>query len=77
MPPRKVDAEKLAAAKPLLQSIVKKDMAQLQQYMTKVNGLLKSPEAVALRICECCIQLTRPGDGGIVEKQGGAVARKR
>jgi hypothetical protein len=76
MPPKKVDADKLAAAKPLLESIVKKDMAQLQQYITKVNGLLKSPEAVALRICECCIQLSRPGDGGIVEKVG-AVAKKR
>jgi hypothetical protein len=77
MPPKKVDAEKLAAARPLLQSIVKKDMAHLQQYITKVNGLLKSPEAVALRICECCIQISRPGDGGIVERPGGAIAKKR
>lgn len=75
MAKKKVDAVKLAAAKPLLQSMVKKDMVQLKQYMAKVNSLLKSPEAVALRICECCIQLTRPGDGSIVER--GNIAARR
>jgi hypothetical protein len=73
---KKVDVEKIAAAKPLLQSVVKADMVQLKTYLTKVNNLLKSPEAVALRICECCIQLTRPDPGSIVEKTGSLAAKR-
>ncbi len=64
MPLQRVDAVKLAAAKPLLQSVVKRDIEQINAYVSQVNSLLKSPEAVALRICECCIHISisRPGE---------------
>lgn len=43
-----------------VRSIAKKDAAMLKRYVTKLDSFMKGPDAVALRICECCIQVTMP-----------------
>ncbi len=50
--------------KPVVTSIVKKDIKQLGAYVDNLNSILKDPGVVALRICECCIDITisRPGE---------------
>ncbi len=50
--------------KPVVTSIVKKDVNQLEAYVKNLNSILKDPGVVALRICECCINIsiTRPGE---------------
>lgn len=49
--------------KPLVTSIVKKDVHQLRDYVDNLNSVLKDPGAVAIKICDCCINVTisRPG----------------
>ncbi len=70
MAQQKLTADKLASAKPVLQSVVKRDMAQINAYVSSLNDLLKSPEAVALRICECCVHvvISRPGEADPLKK---------
>ena len=52
--------EQLKDARPLVTSIVKKDVRQLTEYVANLNSILKDPGMVALRICECCIDVTMP-----------------
>jgi hypothetical protein len=68
MAPEHLESIELAAVRPLLQSMVKSDIAQVRNQVAEINRLLKSGDAVALRICECCIQVTEPNPGGTVER---------
>ena len=65
MAPEHIDSAEFAAVRPLLQSMVKKDIAQVKHQVEEINRLLKSGDAVAMRICECCVQITEPGPGQI------------
>jgi hypothetical protein len=62
--PKKIDPAALKQVRPLVKSIVKKDVGQLTRYVAGLNSILKDPNVVALRICECCINIviSRPGD---------------
>jgi len=57
MPKATPKAQDLAPAKPLVTSLVKKDLKQLKDYAAAVQKAIKSPSAAALRICECCIRI--------------------
>ncbi|MDD5559356.1 hypothetical protein [Candidatus Methylomirabilis sp.] len=46
-----------------ISSLVKKDIASLQAHADRLTSFLKSPGAVALRICECCINVSKPDPG--------------
>jgi hypothetical protein len=47
-------------------SLVKKDIASLQAHANRLNSFLKSPGAVAIKICECCINVSMPDPGKVV-----------
>ena len=46
-------------------SLVKKDIAALRAHANRLNDFLKSPGAAAIRICECCINVSMPDPGAI------------
>jgi len=54
----KPTAEAMSAAKPAITSLVKKDLKQLKDYATAINKSLKDPGLAAIRICECCVQVS-------------------
>ena len=60
MPPRpkRPTAEELAPAKTALTSLVKKDLKQIKDYAAAINKSLKDPGLAAIRICECCVQVS-------------------
>lgn len=58
MAPKKPTAEELAAAKPIVSSLVKKDLKQIKEYAAAVSKALKGPGIAAMRICECCVQVS-------------------
>jgi hypothetical protein len=39
-------------------SIVKMDLDQLESYVARLDQFIKDPGLVAIRICECCIQVS-------------------
>ena len=39
-------------------STVKMDLKDLEKYMKELNKFLKDPGMVALRVCECCANVT-------------------
>jgi hypothetical protein len=55
---KKPTAEELAPAKPALTSMVKKDLQQIKDYAAALNKSIKDPSLVAIRICECCVQVS-------------------
>jgi hypothetical protein len=58
MATKKPSAEEMAAAKPAITSLVKKDLKQIKDYAAAINRQLKDPGLVAIRICECCVQVS-------------------
>jgi hypothetical protein len=48
----------MVAAKPAITSLVKKDLKQIKEYAAAINKSLKDPGLAAIRICECCVQVT-------------------
>lgn len=38
-------------------SVVKMDVSELKNFTNRVNDFLKGPDVVAIRICECCINV--------------------
>lgn len=56
--PKKPSAEDLAPAKNAITSLVKKDLKQIKDYASAINKSLKDPGLVAIRICECCVQVS-------------------
>ncbi len=57
MAKRKVTPAAMAPAKPAITSLVKKDLKQIKDYASAINKTLKDPGLVAIRICECCVQV--------------------
>ena len=55
---KKPTAESMAPAKPAITSLVKKDLKQIKDYATAINKSLKDPGLAAIRICECCVQVS-------------------
>ena len=49
-------------------SLVKKDIASLQAHADRLSSFLKSPGAAAIKICECCINVSMPDPGTIQQK---------
>ncbi|GAA4970262.1 hypothetical protein HD597_005246 [Nonomuraea thailandensis] len=49
------DLQREREAEPL--SLVKFDLTDLKAYTDRLNGFLNEPGAIALRICECCINV--------------------
>ena len=45
-------------------SMVKKDIASLKAHADRLTTFLNSPGAAAIRVCECCINITisKPGE---------------
>jgi hypothetical protein len=58
MAAKKPSAADLSAAKPVVSSLVKKDLKQIKDYAASVSKALKQPGMAAMRICECCIQVS-------------------
>jgi hypothetical protein len=54
---QRVSAASLTPAKPAISSLVKKDLKQIRDYAAAINKSLKDPGLVAIRICECCVQV--------------------
>jgi len=38
-------------------SVVKMDVSELKTFTNRVNDFLQDPDVVAIRICECCINV--------------------
>jgi hypothetical protein len=55
---KKPTAEEMAPAKPAITSLVKKDLKQVREYAAAINKAMKEPSIVAMRICECCVQVS-------------------
>ncbi len=39
-------------------SIVKMDLNQLEEYVARLDDFVKDPGMAAIRICECCVQIS-------------------
>jgi|GEM_PF-2125914 len=39
-------------------SVIKMDVSQLRDYADRLNEFIADPGLAAIRICECCIQIT-------------------
>lgn len=39
-------------------SVIKMDVSELQNFTSRVNDFINSPGPAAIRICECCIQIS-------------------
>ena len=55
---KKPTPKELAAAKPAITSLVKMDLKQVRAYAAAINKAMKGPGIVAMRICECCVQVS-------------------
>lgn len=58
MAKRRITPEQMAPAKPAITSLVKKDLKQIKDYAVAINKSLKDPGLAAIRICECCVQVS-------------------
>jgi hypothetical protein len=46
-----------------VRTLVKRDIANVRLEVDRLNELLHGPDAVAMRVCECCIHVSMPDPG--------------
>jgi hypothetical protein len=46
-----------------MKNVARMELAELINYLTEAKVVLKGPGTVALRVCECCINVTMPAPG--------------
>jgi hypothetical protein len=56
--PRRDDEDPATDVLKTMVSLAKMDVIELKQYTLKINEFLKTPGAAAIRICECCVDVS-------------------